>query len=194
MAEHGAEVDESADQRQDRPTGDHDAANQQESRRRANHALASALLALWDMVPEERFGQFVMNLSRTDDGFADTWEWKHGAWLDAIQRRYEREQRIAASGWDVAIPDVPVSEGLGDPGPAPAGFRWVWAPDDRCRPATVAEHRERRCRRPRCGRPAVMALRRSNGWWLYCERHLYGRRIANGVVQFRKLVPEEGSS
>jgi hypothetical protein len=50
------------------------------------------------MVPEERFGQFVMNLSREDGGFADTWEWKHGAWSERINARYAKilEARDAA--------------------------------------------------------------------------------------------------
>jgi hypothetical protein len=49
------------------------------SRQRANRDLLTTLLVVWDQVPEQRFGQLVMNLSRERDGFADTWEWKHGA-------------------------------------------------------------------------------------------------------------------
>lgn len=37
--------------------------------------------------------------------------------------------------------------------------------------------------RSRCTNRAVAALRRSNGEWNYCEKHLYGRRIANGIVE-----------
>lgn len=55
-----------------------------ENRRRANHRLLDAIAALWDAYPDQRFGQLVMNLSRVEGGFADTWEWKHGEWLDRI--------------------------------------------------------------------------------------------------------------
>ena len=54
------------------------------SRQRANRDLLTTLLAVWDQVPEQRFGQLVMNLSRERDGFADTWEWKHGAWYEHL--------------------------------------------------------------------------------------------------------------
>ncbi len=51
-----------------------------ENRRAANRQLVEALVAVWDRVPDQRFGQFVMNLSREPGGFADTWEWNHGTW------------------------------------------------------------------------------------------------------------------
>ena len=61
-----------------------------ESRRRANRYLLDALAALWDAYPDQRFGQLVMNLSRTEGGFADTWEWKHGEWHERIGETAEK--------------------------------------------------------------------------------------------------------
>ena len=58
----------------------------QDDRRRANRALLDALEAVWSLCPDQRFGQLVMNLSREPGGFADTWEWKHGAWYDALTK------------------------------------------------------------------------------------------------------------
>lgn len=75
--------------------------------------------------------------------------------------------------------------------PPPDGWTVTWQADERCRPATVGEHRNRKCRRPRCGGKPVMALERSSGWWLYCAEHLYGRRIVNGVVESRLLRKDE---
>lgn len=59
-----------------------------------------------------------------------------------------------------------------------------------------------RCRyvvgRRACGQPPVASLRRGTrkrGYWDYCERHLYGRWIENGVVMSWRLVrvqPEGG--
>ena len=39
-----------------------------------------------------------------------------------------------------------------------------------------------------CGKPVVAALRRSNGWWCYCEEHLYGGRLNNGVVEHKLII------
>lgn len=55
-----------------------------ENRRRANRRLLDALATLWDEVPDQRFGQLVMNLSRTEDGFADTWNWSHQKWHEVM--------------------------------------------------------------------------------------------------------------
>lgn len=55
-----------------------------DSRRRANRYLLDVLVAVWDAVPEQRFGQFVMNLSRIEGGFADAWEWSHQDWLNKL--------------------------------------------------------------------------------------------------------------
>ena len=41
-----------------------------------------------------------------------------------------------------------------------------------------------------CRAPAVAAFRRGQWriqWWYYCEEHLHGRRIRNGVVQWHIL-------
>lgn len=62
----------------------------------------------------------------------------------------------------------------------------VWVPDRRW--TTEPEIIDgKRCRMkvgkgPTCRRPAVAALARRNGWWCYCEEHLYGRKIEDGVV------------
>lgn len=79
------------------------------------------------------------------------------------------------------------------------GYHYEWVDDEGSRVATAEEHTQRKCRRPRCGGKPVMAfLRPRYGsarryWWLYCADHLYGRRIENGVVQYRRLVPDEAA-
>ncbi len=60
-----------------------------QSRRLANQRLLDVLIAVWDYVPEQRFGQFVMNLSRTDEGFADTWEWSHNRWIEELEKAHK---------------------------------------------------------------------------------------------------------
>lgn len=75
--------------------------------------------------------------------------------------------------------------------PPPAGYREDWSPDPDWRLATELEKVSKKCRRTGCCNPVEAALHR-HGWWLYCEGHLYGRRIANGRVEMRYLVPEEG--
>lgn len=60
-------------------------AHETELRRRANRNLLNALVEVWDAVPDQRFGQFVMNLSREPGGFADTWEWGHAAWRERLE-------------------------------------------------------------------------------------------------------------
>ena len=64
------------------------AAQQRENRIRANQRLLETLAALWDAHPYMRFGQLVMNLSRTEGGFADTWEWLHGEWRSKIEQAH----------------------------------------------------------------------------------------------------------
>lgn len=53
------------------------------------------------------------------------------------------------------------------------------------------------CRQRRCGNLAVAALRRTNrrctagwNWWHYCELHLYGREIRDGIVMTERLVED----
>jgi hypothetical protein len=85
--------------------------------------------------------------------------------------------------------------------PPPTGYRHVWVPDTHWTtdPKIVDG---RLCRRQgtfnryqqkvTCENEAVAALRRGNGWWTYCENHLYGRRIAaDGTVLVRKAVPKK---
>jgi hypothetical protein len=48
--------------------------------------LIDELEALWREVPEQRFGQLLMNLARTPDGFADTWEWDAAEYHSRITR------------------------------------------------------------------------------------------------------------
>ena len=76
-----------------------DAAYNPESRKRANRALIEKLVSLWDIVPEQRFGQLVMNLSREPGGFADTWEWSHADWR--VRKPQVSESRLKA------LPGIP---------------------------------------------------------------------------------------
>jgi hypothetical protein len=77
----------------------------------------------------------------------------------------------------------------------PEGKKVVWVPDDDWRLASPEEQASRKCRRPGCQRPPVAAmLRRRVGrpaWWLYCDWHLYGRRIEAGQVLGRRAVRDE---
>lgn len=54
-------------------------------RRADNELVVDAIAVLWQRVPEQRFGQLVMNLSREQGGFADTWEWSNETWLRRIE-------------------------------------------------------------------------------------------------------------
>ena len=53
---------------------------------------------------------------------------------------------------------------------------------------------KRRCQmlngnpRQHCPKTGVATLLRSNGRWVYCSVHMYGRRIANGQVQIEVAV------
>lgn len=76
----------------------------------------------------------------------------------------------------------------------------AWAPDERFRVATTEESDERKCRHPRCGgRPVVAMARRCrtrhgtfmDRWYLYCEKHQYGRRVMEGVVEHLVWRPVE---
>lgn len=40
---------------------------------------------VWKRNPDMRFGQLFMNLSREEDGFADTWKWEDDIWLDRMK-------------------------------------------------------------------------------------------------------------
>ena len=76
----------------------------------------------------------------------------------------------------------------------PPGYHYEWYADKDWRVVDPG----RRCRyvggNPLhgCGKPAVAALLRGTkrpSWWCYCEQHLFGRRINNGVVESRCLRP-----
>ena len=47
------------------------------------------LEALWEVVPDQRFGQLIMNLSREPGGFADVWEWDCSEFNRRIEEAYE---------------------------------------------------------------------------------------------------------
>ena len=76
----------------------------------------------------------------------------------------------------------------------PAGYRWEWMPDQ----AWKVGGDGRNCRMRGCRATAVAALSRKhgNGWvsWYYCESHLYGRKLEDGVIKSRRLVKEELSA
>jgi hypothetical protein len=73
----------------------------------------------------------------------------------------------------------------------PEGYRLEWVPDRDWRLASDVEFETRRCRRMQCLRHPVAALKRANGWWLYCSWHLYGRKIEDGVVLHQRMVLDE---
>lgn len=66
-----------------------------ENRLSANRRLLESLTALWDTVPDQRFGQLLMNLARTEGGFEDTWEWTHAQWRTRIDEAYNEWQASA---------------------------------------------------------------------------------------------------
>jgi hypothetical protein len=77
------------------------------------------------------------------------------------------------------------------------GYHEEWVPEsENWRLATSEEMATRKCRRlfgphrPGCGKPPVAALLRGRVWWLYCDEHLYGRRIEDGRVMHRRLVED----
>ena len=72
-----------------------------------------------------------------------------------------------------------------DEWPERPGFEVVWRVDDRS--ALLVEGDRTKCRRPGCVRPACWELRRSNGWWSYCDWHTYGREIRDDGVYMRRF-------
>lgn len=46
----------------------------------------------------------------------------------------------------------------------------------------------KKCRAPKCRRRACAELRRTNGWWAYCDEHLYGRAIVGTTILHRVMV------
>lgn len=70
--------------------------------------------------------------------------------------------------------------------PRSAAPERVWVPDRRwtTEPEIIAGRlcRMRLAGVP-CRRPAVAAIARGHGgWWCYCDRHLYGRKLEDGQV------------
>jgi hypothetical protein len=70
----------------------------------------------------------------------------------------------------------------------PPGYKVVWTQLPGRRVATE-EETKRKCRRPGCRRQPVLALQRSNGWWLYCDWHTYGTKIEDGRALSRVIRP-----
>lgn len=81
-----------------------------------------------------------------------------------------------------------------DENEAPEGYRYEWVADTSWQ--LLLEDENRRCRMKNCEAQAVAMLRRERrsksgfAWWAYCGQHLYGRKIEDGVVKFRRLVPK----
>jgi hypothetical protein len=74
----------------------------------------------------------------------------------------------------------------------PDGHYLEWIPDNEWKLADL----DRTCQMKGCHTRAVAALARRhrsknfpNGkqWWYYCESHLYGRKIEDGVVKMEVL-------
>jgi hypothetical protein len=76
---------------------------------------------------------------------------------------------------------------------------WGDEPEEHWRVATPEEHETRGCRALRaghraCGEAPVGAVNRGltrdgvrhDAWWLYCSKHLYGRRVRDDRVQFKR--------
>lgn len=91
----------------------------------------------------------------------------------------------------------PPDDELIDP---PEGWRVEWQEADpkRERLAMPDEILHRKCRRPGCQWPVAWALLRRHGqgyaWWFYCADHNYGRRIEDGRLLYRRLVPERSDA
>lgn len=87
-----------------------------------------ALESVWKQHPDQRFGQLIMNLSRDQDGFADTWEWEEDDWLARMQNYLRGEPtqdpgqratelltygvRQAEDGPYIAVPSTSLSEAV----------------------------------------------------------------------------------
>jgi hypothetical protein len=78
----------------------------------------------------------------------------------------------------------------------PSGYRYEWCADEGWKIGGDG----RKCRMLRCPKPAIAAFERRRrskktggytwNWWHYCADHMYGRKIKDGVVKFRRLVLE----
>lgn len=73
--------------------------------------------------------------------------------------------------------------------PPPPGHHWEWVEPDPARERLITgEEAARICRRTGCHWDVAWALHRSNGWWLYCAEHHYGRKIEDGRLVSRRAV------
>lgn len=77
----------------------------------------------------------------------------------------------------------------------PEGYRLMWVPAGE---GWRVGGDGRSCRAPKCFQPAAAAICRKDDrgkdgfvWWYYCENHLYGRKIEDGVVKEERLVRDE---
>jgi len=89
--------------------------------------------------------------------------------------------------------------------PVPDGHQVIVVDDfesPNWRPAVAFERDHRGCRytigpghRTCQGRPVAALARGSSGtWWVYCRRHLYGRRLVKGRLLSLRLAPTEDPS
>jgi hypothetical protein len=82
---------------------------------------------------------------------------------------------------------------------APEGYRYEWIADNDWE--LLPEHDNRKCAMRGCMAMAVALLRRKHkrfasgyAWWAYCGEHLYGRKVEDGVVKFRRMIPVTGGT
>lgn len=83
----------------------------------------------------------------------------------------------------------------------PAGFHYEWVEEPAGKWRLVDEDEKGRpCRasaRKKCHGEVVAALfrghpgERGGAWWRYCKDHLYGRRIVDGRIEYRRLVRDD---
>lgn len=84
----------------------------------------------------------------------------------------------------------------------PAGFEYIWAPETDPRWELLEQPTKAyACRGSRTCQEAVVArINRTIDphaparWWRYCAGHLFGRRIHDGKLEVRTLVPKGSSS
>ena len=79
---------------------------------------------------------------------------------------------------------------------SPEGYHYEWVAEDESN--WLIGGRAYKCRMRGCNKRAAARLRRAHAggyrWWAYCEDHMYGRRIRNGVIEFKRLVPNESEA
>ena len=101
------------------------------------------------------------------------------------------------SAWPSELPDPSEVRGF-EPDD---GRMWAWVEEDDdwrlADPVNTCGFHNRA--HGTCRRPAVAALRRhrtggAGAWHLYCDEHLYGRRVADGKVWYIRAVPAAASA